>query len=121
LEPSTLKRYELTAFIDRIKDLNYPEIISEAEAEANAVDGGLYPGAGRRGLPQSHRYMALNYRRELGRFLFFMRHGRKPHGAEQHELAVYRRVCEALIQKGQLKPSVLGELAKDSKSEEQEQ
>ena len=103
LETSTLKQYELTAFIDTIKDLNYPEIISEAESEANAVDGVLYPGRGRTGLPQSHRYLAVNYRRELGRFLFFMRYGRKPHGVEEHELAAYRRVCKALIQKGQLK------------------
>ena len=45
-----MRQYDFQAFLNSITDLNYPEMIREAEREAMAVERALSPGRGIKGI-----------------------------------------------------------------------
>lgn len=99
--------YKFQSFLDRVKDLHYPEMIKAAEEEAQLIDGGLYQGRGRRGIRKEYRNLALEYRRLPGGFLFFLRYGIKPNGVSNAEFHSFKPAIESLVQKGQRKSEIL--------------
>ena len=108
-------RYDFKKFIELIEDLDYHEMILNIEKEALRLESGLFPGrGGRRTIPNDERDVALNFLDELKRLAFFLRTGRKPMGTTRTELSLYEGICKKLINKEQLKPSIL-EIFKGSK------
>ena len=102
-----MRRYDFQAFLDSISDLDYLGMIKEAECEAMAVDHALSPGRGRKGIDKQHKYEAAKYREIQGRFLFFLRYGIKPSGITDEDFQSFRPVIEKLVEKGQLKSTIL--------------
>ena len=99
--------YRFPSFLDRVKDLDYLEMIKAAEREAQLIDRGLFPGRGRRGIRKEYRYLALEYRRLLGGFLFFLTVGMQPNGVSDNEFHSFKPAIENIVQKGQLKSEIL--------------
>jgi hypothetical protein len=102
-----MRQYDFQAFLDRISDLNYFEMIREAEREASAIDAALSPGRGRKGIDKQYKGEAASYRNLQGGFLFFLRYGIKPGGVSDLDFLSFRPVIEKLVKKGQLKDTIL--------------
>lgn len=102
-----MRQYDFQAFLKSISDLSYLEMIREAEREAMAVDHALSPGRGRKGIDKQHKYEAAKYREIQGGFLFFLRYGIKPAGISDWDFQSFRPVIEKLVEKGQLKSTIL--------------
>jgi hypothetical protein len=96
---------DFTDFIHQIADLDYRDMIAQADLESDALEAMLY--AGQRSVRGIKAARAGRYLAEIGRFLFFMRRGMMPSGVAQGNVALYRQVCKALVAKGQLEPSRL--------------
>ena len=99
--------YNFQTFLNSISDLDYPEIIMEAEREAMAVERGLSPGKGIKGIDKQYQYKAIKFRELLGAFLFFLRYGKKPAGVSDWDFQSFRPVIEKLVEKGQRKSTIL--------------
>ena len=104
----SIQRYDFQAFLDSITNLNYPEVIREAERETMAVERALSPGRGIKGIDKQYRYKAIKYRELLGGFLFFLRYGIKPAGISDWDFQSFRPAIEKLVEKRQLKSTILG-------------
>ena len=82
-------------------------MIWEAEREAMAVERALSPGRGRKGIEKQYKHRAIEYRELLGGFLFFLRYGIKPSGVSELDFQSFRPAIEKLVEKGQLKSTIL--------------
>lgn len=96
--------YDFEAFINRIKDEDYHEIVKEAEREANIVEDSSYRV---RGAVHRRQQGSMVYVDQIGAFLFWMHNGMRPAGASEEDFQLYRIVAEKLVEKGQFKPTVL--------------
>lgn len=99
-----MQRYDFARFLERMAALDFLEIISEAEREANRVDDSTrkVPGA-----VKNRAEGAREYVEQIGAFLFFMKSGQRPHGAKKEDFQGYRVVVDALVKKGQFKGEAL--------------
>ena len=100
-------QYDFQAFLNSISDLNYLEMIREAEREGTAVERALSPGKGIKGIDKQYRYKAIKYNELLGGFLFFLKYGIKPAGVSDLDFCSFRPAIEKLVEKGQLKSTIL--------------
>jgi hypothetical protein len=96
--------YDFGEFLRSLKDMGYQEIIQEAERQVRDIEAGL---SGVRGVPRQRRLVAGRYAHRLKEFLFFMRSGTRPGGADDVTFQMYRPICERLVERGECKPSVL--------------
>lgn len=103
-----MRQYDFQAFLNSISNLDYFEMIREAEREAMTVERALSPGRGRKGIDKQHKYEAVKYNVLLGGFLFFLKIGIKPAGVSDLDFQSFRPVIEKLVEKGQLKSTILG-------------
>jgi hypothetical protein len=98
-------RFDLDEFVGHVRLLGDPEkIIAATLQEVNDAIG-MTHGTGRMSATRtdSARYVKL-----LQGFLFFMRYAMKPVGLGDEDFARFRPVCESLVERGVLKPGVLG-------------
>ena len=102
-----MRQYDFRAFLGSISDLSYPEMILEAEREGTAVERALSPGRGIKGIDKQYKYKAMKYSELLGGFLFFLKSGIKPAGISDWDFQSFRPVIEKLVEKGQLKSTIL--------------
>ena len=94
-------QYDFRAFLNHISDLDYFEMIREAEREGMSVDRAL------KGIDRQYKYKAIKYRELLGGFLFLLRYGIKPAGISDLDFHSFRLAIEKLVEKGQLKSTIL--------------
>jgi len=100
-------QYDFQAFLNSISDLDYLEMIREAEREGMAVERALSPGRGIKGIDKQYKYKAIKYRDLLGGFLYLLKSGTKPAGVSDLDFPSFRPAIEKLIEKGQLKSAIL--------------
>ena len=100
----------LARFIQRVQDLDYIGILREANAEAARVERMLPRGRRNTGIDESLRYAAPYYRQQLGRLLFYLQHGRKPAGAEAHEIQQYKILAQSLVERHEYRPEAITEV-----------
>lgn len=98
--------YDFQQFLDAMAGKNYPEIIAIAEQELGSAEQG---SRRTRGVATQRESMRREYAEQVGEFLFFMRIGVRPSNAPESDFKRYRPVCEALVEKGQFKPSILSQ------------
>jgi hypothetical protein len=96
--------YDFEKFLDRMIGKSYPEILIEAEREADGVERTLTRVRGAR---ERREMGGGQYVAKIGQFLFFMRHGIKPGGVDEFDFGSYRRVVASLVDRGEMKPSAL--------------
>ena len=96
--------YNFKEFLDAVNGKDYYQILVAAEQECASTEGRSYSV---RGAPKAREMGSTRYASSLKAFLFFMRSGVKPMGADDWEFAMYRPICETLVQKKQFKPSIL--------------
>ncbi len=96
--------YDFGKFLERVKDKDYLEILRLAIQEAEYLEPLLYRV---RGAVKRREMGGCEYVAQLKEFIYFMRTGTKPMGVNNRSFLLYLPVCESLISKGQLKPSIL--------------
>lgn len=97
-------QYDFTAFIDRVKDMSYKDMLSAAE---KALVSGENNSRGRKMGARARQQGSLSLVDEVGEFIFFLRNGVKPFSVSELNWALYRTPIENLVRKGQMKPSAL--------------
>ena len=98
------KPYSLKRFLTEIEDLDYSEMITQAEAQVRWVESISY---GRPGAVEARKQGSPEYAERIKSFLFWLRFGTRPAGIDNEEFALYRPVADALVEKGQLNPEIL--------------
>jgi len=96
--------YDFDEFLKRMVNLDYLDILLQADAECGCVEQSSYRV---RGAPRRRKMGSGEYAKRIKDFLFFMRYGIRPGGASDSEFQSYRPVVETLVQKGQMKPEAL--------------
>jgi len=100
-----MKAYDFDAFLEKMAELDYLDIIAAAEQAGTSAEKSAT--GGHKGVVQARKMGALDYSRQIGAFLFFVRYGQKPAGVNDEEFKKYLVVVRPLVQKKQLKPGVL--------------
>lgn len=103
--------YDFSEFIERIKDRNYPDIISEAEAECYRAESGTSQV---KGAVAKRAAGALDYASDLKGLLFFFRYGIKPAGLSDYKFQELKPICDNLVKKQQFKSTILDLFKADS-------
>jgi hypothetical protein len=111
----TMKHYDFDAFLEEMARLDFPDILTAAERIGRAAEKSAT--GGHKGVVQARKMGALAYSHKIGAFLFFIRYRQRPSGVDDKEFKKYMVVVQPLIQKEQLKPSVL-ELFEEKKINE---
>jgi hypothetical protein len=97
------KIYSFEAFIERVKPLQYEEMLVEAQkacAHAEAVS------FGRKGCVAHREAGSCRFAADLKAFIFFMSHFAVPRGHEG-DLLLYRPIVEKLVESGKFKKDTL--------------
>lgn len=96
--------YDFSAFMARMAELDYHEILHEADAEIGRIERLSY---GVKGAPRHREMGSVEYASRIRAFLFYMRHGTRPGSARNSEFISYRQVVEALVRKRQFRAEAL--------------
>ena len=96
--------YNFKEFLDAMIGKDYVEIVVAANQECDAAERRSYSV---RGAPRAREMGSTQYAASLKAFIFFMQSGIQPSSADNWEFAMYRPICEALVEKKQFKPTVL--------------
>lgn len=91
-------------FIDRMARLGYEEILREADREAGSAERSTRRI---RSVVKRKQSGGREYVERIGSFLYFMRFGARPSGARDSDFLKYRRVVEALVERGEMEPAAL--------------
>jgi hypothetical protein len=96
--------FEAPNFFDVIHDKSYPEILALADEEVRMAEA---RSSRVKGAVAAREQGSGQYSAVLKCFLFFMRYGIKPGGVLEEDFAMFRPVCERLVEKGQFKSYIL--------------
>ena len=96
--------YNLGEFLDAMIGKDYHEILVAAEQECAAAE---YYSYGIKGAVKARQIGSADYAFALKRFLVFMRYGARPGGIPNGEFAMYRPICESLVQRKRFRPTIL--------------
>jgi hypothetical protein len=91
-------------FIDRMSRLSYEEILREADRAAGATERSVKRI---RTVVERRQSGGRKYVERIGAFLYFMRFQSRPSGASDSDFLKYRRVIEALVNRGEMEPEAL--------------
>ncbi len=94
--------HDFPAFIEEVKNKDYPEILEYSQERAARADRASHAGGAK-----AHSMKSAEFARKIKEFRFWMINGRKPGSAKEKDFQLYKVVAEALVKKGQLKTSVL--------------
>jgi len=97
-------RFNFSDFIDRIIDKNSSEMIMAADDECSYVEKISY---GIKGCVKNRACGSPQYAMKLKKFLFFMRHGVIPGGADVYDIGSYKRVARKLVESGELNEKIM--------------
>jgi len=98
-------RFDISEFINMVKDRSYLEIIQTAEQEVRASE--RLSSGGVKGARKVRERGAGRYEATLKGLLFLLQSGRKPDGVDPDTFASFRPIIENLVAKDQLKPTAL--------------
>ena len=91
-------------FIEKVKDMDYPDILEVGDREVVEMDSKLHSGPG----AEMEMFMeGKEYSDQIKAFLSFMRQGIRPKGVSPYDFRLYRIVVEYLVAKGQMKPEAI--------------
>ncbi len=90
--------YSFSEFIDAIKNLDYHEILKNADTRCWQLEHTSRKEKDRGGLRLADNIKGL---------LFWLKNGQKPNGLYDWDFILLKPVCKNLIQKKQLKPEAL--------------
>ena len=96
-------RYEIRAFIERVRNLDKPELLREVLSVGAAADKRLYG----RGSTEARRLGAVEFVRLLNGLAHFLQDKTKPASLSNEEFAQFQPIIRILVEKGQMKPSDL--------------
>lgn len=97
-------RYDFDAFVQRVKALDYAEMIMKASAACAAAENSSYDRPGAVAAREGGSIMFANRLKEL---LFFLNHGALPTQATFNDTGLYREIAESFVAKGQWNKEVL--------------
>ena len=96
--------FKIREFLKAVEDMDYPEIIKTAQRECRQVDDISFRV---KGAVKAREMGGGEYMLELKSFIHFL--ANEVHGLSESNKAnpLYRSVCESLVRRGQLPPSIL--------------
>jgi hypothetical protein len=97
-------QFDKQAFLNRIKDLDWHQMIDITSKEVGHVESISY---NIKGAVKNREQGSVGYIDFLKGFLFWLSNGIKPAGLSNDEFRTFRPICEKLIEKKQLKPEAL--------------
>jgi hypothetical protein len=98
------KQYDFVDFIEKVKDMDYQDIMKVGDREVAEMESESYSNLG----PEMDMDMERKkYSDRIKAFLMFMRHGVKPKGVSAYDFRLYRIVVEYLVAKEQMKPEAI--------------
>lgn len=98
--------FDFDQFLDRMARLSYAEIFREAERVASSIERST---KAIRSVVKRRQSGGRRDVERIGAFLYFMHHKSRASGATDSDFKKYRCVVEALVQRGELEPQVLGQ------------
>jgi hypothetical protein len=98
------KQYNFTDFIDKVKDMDYHDIMEYGEREIVGMESMSYSNPGGE---KDRDEESFKYTEQVKAFLLFMGQGIKPVGVSGYDFRLYRIVVEYLVAKGQMKPEAI--------------
>jgi len=97
-------RYDFEAFAQRIKSLDWHEIVSKANSACASAENASYE---RRGAVKARDSGSTIFAARLKDLLFFLHHRGLPNSTFS-DVALYKEIAESLVAKGQWDKNVLG-------------
>lgn len=96
--------FNFVDFIERVKDMDYQDIMNYGYREIARMESTLYldPGA-----EDNINMEKMKYSEQIKAFLLFMNQGIKPMGVSAYDFRLYRIVVEYLVAKEQMKPEAI--------------
>ena len=98
------KQYNFLDFIEKVKDMDYHDIMNYGDREVADMESTLFSNFGAGVVINTEN---KKYSDQIKAFLFFMRQGMKPMGVSAYDFKLYRIVVEYLVAKGQMKPEAI--------------
>jgi len=93
--------YNFVDFIERVKDMDYQDIINYGDREVARMESMSYLNTG----AENNINMEIKkYSEQIKVFLLFISQGIKPMGLSAFDFRLYRIVVEYLVAKEQMKP-----------------
>ena len=98
------KQYNFVDFIEKVKDMDYHDIMNYGDREVANMESKSYSNLGaEKDINMENKI----YSDKIKAFLLFMSQGIKPMGVSAYEFRLYRIVIEYLVAKGQMKPEAI--------------
>lgn len=96
--------YNFVDFIERVKDMDYQDIMNYGEREVARMESTscLNPGT-----EDNINMEKIKYSEQIKAFLLFMSQGIKAMGVNAYDFRLYRIVVEYLVAKEQMKPETI--------------
>jgi hypothetical protein len=99
-----MSRYDFDAFISRVQNLSYRDMLRQAHREADQVVAHSYHV---RGAPRARQQGRLHYVDQLSALIYYLEHGARPHDVAAADWPRYRPLIVNLVARGDLLPSAL--------------
>ena len=98
------KQYDFVDFIEKVKDMDYNDIMNYGDREVANMESKSYSNLG---AEKDINMESKKYSDKIKAFLLFMRQGMKPVGVSAYDFRLYRIVVEYLVAKEQMKPETI--------------
>jgi len=96
--------YKFVDFIEKVKDMDYKDIMNYGEREVARMESMSYLNSG----DENNINMEITkYSEQIKAFLLFLRNGIKPVGVSALDFRLYRIVVEYLVAKEQMNPETI--------------
>lgn len=96
--------YNIREFLTTMVGKEYYQILSDSEQEIRIAEARSYSV---RGAPEHRKRGSTKYASQIKSFLYFMRFATRPGSASDSEFAMYKPVCESLVDQGLFDPKIL--------------
>ena len=96
--------YNFVDFIERVKDMDYQDIMNYGDREVARMESMSYLN---HGAENNINMEITKYSEQIKAFLLFMSQGIKPIGVSAFDFRLYRIVVEYLVAKEQMKPETI--------------
>jgi hypothetical protein len=103
-EAGTVARFDKRAFIARIKDQDFMQMLDAVEQKIIEVDSRYHPA---RGDPLARAKGSGQFAAFLKGVAFYLKFGKRPAGLTGAEFRLLRPLAKSLVRRGQLRAEVL--------------
>jgi len=98
------KRFDIGAFVDRVKEFDRLQIVAAAREEIARAEALSFR---RKGAVRAREEGSTQYAEILKGLVWFLEQGTKPFGVPPADFRRFRPICEALIEKQQMDAAAL--------------